>query len=176
MALDDIEKAIRTLNRQVDELAVRMANQLAAFRELRAERAGMLSDNIAADAPREERTVHGDPDAVPEMTCFFDESLRDFSWADTRNELRRQRQAKRKEEAERKHRLHSYILREGAGAGFGSRTLDRYEPASQRTYWVIQAAKTERLDGLYWNITLSATPSSPVRGQDLTLLLAKAAS
>ncbi|MEY9830787.1 hypothetical protein ABIA25_002602 [Sinorhizobium fredii] len=62
----------------------------------------MLSDNIAADAPREDRTVHRDPDAVPEMTCFFDESLRDFSWADKRNELRRQRQAKRKEEAERK--------------------------------------------------------------------------
>lgn len=36
--LDDIEKAIRPLNRQVDELAVRMADQLVAFGKSRAEK------------------------------------------------------------------------------------------------------------------------------------------
>lgn len=61
-----------------------------------------VSDNIAANAPIDEKAVHREPDAVPDMACFFDESLRDFSWADKRNEIRRQREAKRKEEAEKK--------------------------------------------------------------------------
>lgn len=44
MALDEFEKATRTMNRHVDGLAVRMADQPAAFRERRTEGAAMLSD------------------------------------------------------------------------------------------------------------------------------------
>ena len=58
-----------------------------------------VSDNIAANAPKVEKTVHRDPEAVPEMACFFDESLRDFSWAQKRNEIRRQREARKREAA-----------------------------------------------------------------------------
>lgn len=60
-----------------------------------------VSDNIAANAPKEERTVHREPDAKP-MACFFDSDFTDFSWAIKRNELRRQREAKRREEEEKK--------------------------------------------------------------------------
>ena len=42
--LDELEKAIRALNRQVDELAVRMADQLAAFSKSRAEKEALLRD------------------------------------------------------------------------------------------------------------------------------------
>lgn len=45
--LDDIEKAIGALNRQVDELAVRKADQLVAFGKLRAEKGALLSDLTA---------------------------------------------------------------------------------------------------------------------------------
>ena len=56
-----------------------------------------VSDNIAADAPREERTVHREPDAKPQMICDFDQTLMNFDWAEKQNEKRRQRQAKRRE-------------------------------------------------------------------------------
>ncbi|MET4687728.1 hypothetical protein [Sinorhizobium fredii] len=42
--LDDIEKAISALNRQVDEVAVRMADQLVAFGKSRAEKGALLND------------------------------------------------------------------------------------------------------------------------------------
>lgn len=57
-----------------------------------------VSDNIAADAPKEERNVHRDPDAKP-MACFFDSELTDFDWAIKQNERRRQREAKRRKAA-----------------------------------------------------------------------------
>ena len=56
-----------------------------------------ISDNIAADAPRDEKTVHRDSDAKP-MACFFDSELTDFDWAIKQNEKRRQREAKRRED------------------------------------------------------------------------------
>lgn len=56
-----------------------------------------VSDNIAADAPRDERTAHREPDAKP-MACFFDTDLDGFDWAIKRTELRKQREARRREE------------------------------------------------------------------------------
>jgi hypothetical protein len=56
-----------------------------------------VSDNIAADAPNDERTAHREPDAKP-MACFFDSELTDFDWAIKQNDKRRQREAKRREE------------------------------------------------------------------------------
>ncbi|WP_331373355.1 hypothetical protein [Sinorhizobium chiapasense] len=57
MALDDIEQAIRTLIRQVDELAVRMTDQLAAFGRLQGERTALLGDLNALH--RENRAAAG---------------------------------------------------------------------------------------------------------------------
>lgn len=59
-----------------------------------------VSDNIAANAPKEEPTVHREPGAIPEAACFFDEELRDFSWAEKRNETRRQREAEKRKKDE----------------------------------------------------------------------------
>jgi hypothetical protein len=56
-----------------------------------------VSDNIAADAPKDERTAHREPDAKP-MACFFDTDLDGFDWALKRTELRKQREARRREE------------------------------------------------------------------------------
>ncbi|WP_037076110.1 hypothetical protein [Neorhizobium vignae] len=56
-----------------------------------------VSDNIAADAPIEEKTASREPDAKP-MACYFDSEFTDFSWAIKRNEARKQREAKRREE------------------------------------------------------------------------------
>ncbi|MFQ6238244.1 hypothetical protein [Sinorhizobium meliloti] len=60
--LDDIEKAIRALDRQVDELAVRMADQLVAFGKLRTEKGALLTElkalhreNLAAAGRMRER-------------------------------------------------------------------------------------------------------------------------
>lgn len=54
-----------------------------------------VSDNIAANAPKEEKTVSREPDAKP-MACYFDSEFTDFSWAIKRNELRRQREAEKR--------------------------------------------------------------------------------
>ncbi len=63
-----------------------------------------VSDNIAADAPREERNVHRDPDAKPQMICDFDQKLMTFDWAEKQNEKRRQREAKRRAEEAKKRK------------------------------------------------------------------------
>lgn len=57
-----------------------------------------VSDNIAANAPKEERTVHREPDAKP-MACFFDSELTDFDWAIKQNEKRKAREARRRQAA-----------------------------------------------------------------------------
>ncbi len=61
-----------------------------------------VSDNIAADAPIDERTAYREPDAKP-MACYFDSELTDFDWALKQNEKRRAREAKRREEEAKKH-------------------------------------------------------------------------
>jgi hypothetical protein len=53
-----------------------------------------VSDNIAADAPIDERTAYRDPDAKP-MACYFDSELTDFDWALKQNAKRKQRAAEK---------------------------------------------------------------------------------
>ncbi|UXT27226.1 hypothetical protein [Agrobacterium tumefaciens] len=60
-----------------------------------------VSDNIAANAPKEEKTVHREEDARP-MACYFDSDLTDFDWAIKQNAKRKQREERRKEEEARK--------------------------------------------------------------------------
>lgn len=52
------------------------------------------SVNIAEDAPTSWMAENAKP-----MACDFDSELQDFSWAQKRNEIRRQREARKREAA-----------------------------------------------------------------------------